>query len=546
MAMMVTGVLAAAGCSGGGSDDAEGADAALSSGRSVGAMATFAADTQFTATQPMDLSILWTDWPELPVKDSWRLLDEIKKRTNVTLKLTHMPLSDAAQKRGLLISAGDAPTLIPLIYTGDETPLVSSGAVLPISDYVRYMPNFQKYTKQWNLEKMVDNLKKDDGKYYMVPGLQEVSVPAFTLIIRKDIFDQVGAPVPQNWDQLRDALRLIKSKYPDSKPLADGFAGSSMLNYASHAWGTRAGWGFGDGMILNKSTGKLEYAGVSDDYKSMVEFFHGLVKEGLLDTESFVASSNDSAGMTVKEKMAKSKVFAASGSNATVAEFATVLDETVGAGKYKLLEIAPPGGVAGQVVEPRNFWNGFLLNSKVKDSPNFLATLQFLDWLYYNPDAREMLRWGIKDETYTKSSDGKIKLNSKYSLDAFGINPDGAIDLQKDLGFATPVLADSTESRALKESYNSPDFVEYINSVLSTRTPRDPYPNTPLDESELEQSSLLATPLKDTVDTNTLKFILGQRDLSEWDKYVAEIKGRNLQAYVEQMNGALQRAQAKS
>src|SRR5699024_5412470 len=83
------------------------------------------------------------------------------------------------------------------------------------------------------------------------PGLHEVSVPAFSLVVRKDVFEEVAGAVPNSWEELHEGLRMIKEEYPDATPLADGFEAQSMLNYASHAFGTKAGWGFGDGMIDN-------------------------------------------------------------------------------------------------------------------------------------------------------------------------------------------------------------------------------------------------------------------------------------------------------
>ncbi|WP_211116760.1 extracellular solute-binding protein [Glycomyces buryatensis] len=507
---------------------------------SKGAMDDFAADSQFKATEPFSLSLLWTEWPELPITDSWQFFTEIEKRTNVKLETTIIPFSDAVEKRSLLISAGDAPMVIPIIYTGDENSFVSSGAILPISDYVEHMPHFQKYVEEWDLGDMIDNLKQADGKYYMLPGLQEVSVPVFTLIIRKDVFETVGGGIPETWDEMREALVKIKAEYPDSYPLADGFEAMSMLNYAAHAFGAQAGWGFGTGM-MDDGSGKLQYTAVSAEYKEMVEFFRGLVADGLVDTDSLTAADDGSGGGSVTEKFANELVFAASGSNGTASDFAVALNETVGEGNYEVLQIAPPGGPAGMVCEPRNFWNGFMLNSEITESENFLATLQFLDWIYYNPEARELLRWGVLDETYTKDADGKITLNPEFRLDAFNINPDGETDIQKDLGWSNSVFADSTESRALKESYNTPTFVEYIDSVLATRTPRDPNPPAPLDELELEQAALLSTPIKDTVDTNTLRFIMGERDIAEWDDYVAELESQGLADYISLINGARDR-----
>lgn len=534
MSVAASTALALAACS----DDGDG-EVDLEA-QSKGAMDDYTADSQFTATEAFTLSLLWTEWPDLPILDSWQFFTEIEKRTKVKLEVTTIPFSDAVEKRSLLISAGDAPTVIPLIYTGDEDSFVSSGAILPISDYVEHMPHFQKYVEEWDLQEMIDNLKQADGKYYMLPGLQEVSVPVFTLVIRKDVFETVGGGIPETWDEMRECLVKIKAEYPDSKPLADGFEAASMLNYAAHAFGAQAGWGFGDGM-MDDGSGKLQYTAVSEGYKQMVEYFRGLVEDGLLDTESLTAANDGGGGGSVAEKFANELVFAASGSSGTAIEFAQALNETVGEGNYEVLQIAPPGGPAGQVCEPRNFWNGFMLNSEVADSEHFLATLQFLDWIYYNPEARELLRWGILDETYTKDASGKITLKPEYSLNAYNINPGAPTDIQADLGWSNSVFADSTESRALKESYNTATFVEYIDSVLATRTPREPNPPAPLDEMELEQASLLATPIKDTVDTNTLRFIMGERGIAEWDDYVAELEAQGLQQYVDLINTARDR-----
>ncbi|GAA1989956.1 extracellular solute-binding protein [Isoptericola halotolerans] len=540
-AAMTSAALVLAACSsgstggdGGGDRDGDGDTVALECAQDS------EADAQFTAAEATSLGILWTDWPDYPIKDSWQIFDEIENRTNVRLETTNIPFSDAEEKRGLLISAGDAPPLVPLIYTGDEQQYAASGAVLPLSDYAEYMPNFQKYVEEWELGEMVENLRQADGKYYMTPGLQEVSVPVFTLLIRKDVFDEVGAPVPDTWDELREGLRLIKEAYPDSRPLADGFEGQSMLNYAAHAFGTVAGWGFGNGMFYDEQTDAFEYAPTTEGYKNMVEYFHGLVEDGLLDTESFT-EQNDGMG-TVQEKFANEVVFAASGAAGTVQEFGSALKAAQPDAEFEIVQLPPPGGDAGAVVEPRNFWNGFMITSEAADDPDLCTYIQFADWLYYNQDAREMLQWGIEGETYTKDADGTITLNPEYKYESYNINTDeGSIDIKADLGWANDVLAGSTESRSLKESYNPEQFVDYLDVVTSTRTPREPFPPAPLTEDELERASLMATPLKDTVDTATLQFILGQRDMSEWDDFVTQLDGQGLPAYVELINEAKDR-----
>ncbi|HEX7353081.1 extracellular solute-binding protein [Brachybacterium sp.] len=527
------GSIALASC--GGSADTE-VDTAS---QNVGAMETFEADQQFTATEPLTVTMLWTDWPEQPVTESWQVFDHIKELTGVQLELTHVPFSDNVEKRSLLISAGDAPTLIPLIYRGDETPFVSSGAILPMSDYIEHMPNFRKYVEEWDLGELVENLKQADGKYYMLPGLQEVWVPSFSLIIRKDVWEKAGLGVPGTWEEVHEGLKAIKEEHPDSLPLADGFEGQSLINYGGYAFNTRAGWGFGDGMVGGHDGEALRYAATTDEYRSMIEYYRTLVSEGLLDPETLTAANDGSGAGGVAEKFAKETCFAASGSSGTLIEFAQALDETVGKGNYELQLIPPPAGPGGNIMGPRNFWHGFMLNSEIAESENFLAILQFLDWLYYAPQAREMLRWGIEGETYTAEGD-TFTLAKDHSLDAFDLNVGAETDIQKDLGFST-FMAEATESRILKQSYNSAEYTEYIDGVLENLESMPPWAPAPLEEAELEQASLMATPLKDAVDTATLQFILGQRDLDEWEAFLAELEASGLQSYIDLVNGARDR-----
>ena len=402
------------------------------------------------------------------------------------------------------------------------------------------MPNFRKYVEEWDLGEMVDNLRQADGKYYMCPACRRSRSPTFTLLIRKDIFERSAPASPRPGTSCATALVKIKAKYPDSKPARRRLRGrvDAQLRRARVRHGRRLG--LRQRHVLDEGNGKFVYAATTDGYKDMVEYFHGLVEDGLLDTESFTAA-NDGSG-TVTEKFAAGQVFAASGANGTVNEFSTALDATVGKGNYEVVQIAPPGGEAGQVVEPRNFWNGFMLKAEAKNHPNFIAMLQFLDWLYYSPEARDLLRWGVEGETYTKDADGKYHAEAGVlaSTPSASTRARRRTSSRTSAGRTTCSPARPSPARSRSRT-TRPQYVEYIDSVLSTRTPRDPYPPAPLDEAELEQASLLATPLKDTVDTNTLRFILGERDLSEWDAYVGELESQDLQGYLDLINSAHER-----
>lgn len=113
LAMTMSAVLGA--CS---SDAGTGPD--ISDVGTKSAMESYNAGDTFKATEPFNLSILYSDQPTYPYKKDWLLFKKITEMTGVTLEPTIVPMSDYPQKRSLLISSGDAPLVIPKTYPGKK------------------------------------------------------------------------------------------------------------------------------------------------------------------------------------------------------------------------------------------------------------------------------------------------------------------------------------------------------------------------------------------------------------------------------------------
>ncbi|MFG1815363.1 extracellular solute-binding protein [Kribbella sp. NPDC049174] len=275
--------VGATGCDGSGSAGEAGDLAEVSKG----AMTDFTAGQQFTATEDLTFSTFFPEWPEVPYRKDWMVWKEITKRTRVKLEARVVPLSDYISKRSLQISAGDAPLLIPLTYVGEESSLTSSGAILPVSDYVHLMPNFRARVEEYGLQADLDRMRQEDGRYYLLPGMFQDRNPDFSLTIRADRFEQAGIAVPQTWDEVRTALRGLKDKNPGMYPFSDNYQGNSTLNFAAVSFGTRAGWGFGNGMVFDPATDSFVYGPATSQHKDLVTFFHSLIADGLMDPESY-------------------------------------------------------------------------------------------------------------------------------------------------------------------------------------------------------------------------------------------------------------------
>ncbi|MET7876255.1 extracellular solute-binding protein [Micromonospora profundi] len=502
----------------------------------AGAMANYGVGDQFKATEALSFSTLYNNHTFYPLKEDWLFWSELTKRTNVKIDPVAVPLSDYEQKRSLLIGAGDAPLIIPKTYHPQEDAFVSSGAILPVSDYLDLMPNLKDKIAKWNLKPEIDNLRQSDGKFYLLPGLHEKPTQDYTVLVRTDIMQELNLPVPKTWDDLYSVLKAMKAKYPNVYPYSDLFSKptptGALLNILSASFGTRAGWDY-QHATWDPAAKKFIYTGGSEQYKQMLTYLHKLVDEGLLDPESFTQTDDQA-----RQKLANGKSFVVTGNAQTLVnnhrpDLAKTLPNA------KMAKIPLPVGPAGEINPFSRLENGIMISTKARESKNFVAMMQFIDWLWYSDAGLEFARWGIEGTTFTKDASGKRTLDP--GVDFLGLNPKAPKHLQKDFGFQNGVFAYGG-SPDLVRGFFSPEELEF-QKVMDARTPREVAPPAPLTDEEREQVSLWETPLKDFVSQNTLKFALGQRPLSEWDAYVAELKAKNADQYIDTVNKAYERFQ---
>ncbi|EFL35579.1 ABC transporter substrate-binding protein [Streptomyces viridochromogenes DSM 40736] len=534
-------ILAAAGfvglatLTGCGSGD-EGGDGKDLSKKQDGAMKDYRAGQQFKAAKPLSFSVLHNNNPVYPMKNDWLFWKELTKRTGVTLKPVDVPLADYEKKRSVLIGAGDAPFLIPKTYHPSEVAFVSSGAVLPVSDYVELMPNFRDKVRKWKLEPELDSIRQSDGKYYLLPGLHEKAKAGYSLSFRTDVLDKHGLTLPTSWDEVYDVLKALKEEYPGKYPLTDRwstntpFPCGALFSYLGQAFGVRAGWSY-DNISFDHKAQKYVFTGAQDAYRQMVEYLRKLVADKLMDPESF-SQTDDQA---VQKLLAEKSYAMSANPQVLVQEYRYNLEKQVEGATIEMVPV--PLGPAGPVVlGGSRLENGVMVSSKALKSDSFVAMMQFVDWLWYSDEGQKLSRWGVEGVTYTRSA-GQYRLKPGISL--MGSDPDAPKDMQKDFGFYNGVFAYGG-SWELVSSMFSPDEKRFQDAMAQRRQlPIDPA--HPLQSFEQEQATLWDTPLKDTVIQNTLQFVLGKRPLSQWNAYLAELKAKNMQQLVDLHNKAYER-----
>jgi len=532
-------VLTACSSTGGETTEAEeGGGVTIDAEHSVGAMEEFEAGTSFKATEPVDLSLMYRDHPNYPVKEDWSFFQSLEADRNVTFTRTDVPLADWDNKKSLLIGAGDASELIPVTYPGQEVQFVSGGAILPVSDYVEYMPNFQQKVEDWGLQEELDTRRQADGKYYLLPGLREIPDVQYSVVVREDLFEKAGITEdPQTWDEFADQLEQVRAANPElSYGMTDRWTDTTplgaSLQYMAPNFGTSGGWGYSN-TWWDPESGEFEFTGTTDGYKDLVTYVAGLVADGSLDPE---ITQNDDQAI---QKLLSGKVAAISGNTQEISAYRQKLADA-GEADVPLRMIVLPDGPFGGWLAGSRLSSGLMISSDAAEQPHFKALLQFVDWLYYSDEGIEFAQWGIEGETYTKDGSGVRALQADVGWNA--LNPDAPKKLNADFGYSNGAfLLANGSSKDLLQSVMSDEIKEWTDAVLAKKETLPVTPSAGLDELELEQTSLLDTQLKDAVMAATAAFVTGQRPLSEWDAYVAELDGLGATQLVDTYNAALAR-----
>lgn len=495
------------------------------------AMEDFKVGDTFHSDEPLSFSFLYRDHPNYPIDEDWEFYQMLEEKTNVTFDNVIAPLSDFDERRSVMIAAGDAPEIISNTYPGDESQFVGSGAILPISDYVHLMPYLSDRIEKWDLEEDFDNLRQEDGKYYMLPGIEENVRHDYTLMINRTVFDEYGIEDPESWDELRDALVILRDE-TGNVPFNDQWQGDALLNYAAASFDTVAGWGFGGGVIFDDEANEFKYAPMEDGYREMVEYFAGLVDDGLMDPESFTQDDE-----IAQNSFNNANSYVISSNSQTVVQQRDSMNEIHGEDKYEIGKIVSPEGPAGPYVGGDHWVAGIMFNSNVKDNDDFLAMLQFVDWLYYSDEGNELAWWGEEGNTFEKTDDVPGGYRPLDPIEYLGLNPTGTKNLQEDYGFRNGIIATGGKDELLR-SVMDQEEIDFQDDTNAIREVVDPDPVYPLTESEQEELSLIGTPLQDTTETYTLRFITGQYELDRWDEFMDDLENQNVEQYLDTINNA--------
>lgn len=462
-----------------------------------------------------------------PIMDLW--YDMMEDHLGVELDITwnEYPRSEQEDRQSLYMAAGDYDDIISIQDRDLVNEAGEAGLLVNLAENRSWIPNYQVWLdeKENNLNAVTAG---DGGVYafaygnlYNYPGTQ------WAFMARFDIFKEHGLEPPSSLDELYEVARELKEIYPDSYPLGTAptarWGNLQKIMMVLHRMDLDMYW--------NGDEWRMAPVQDADRYREVLAYLNKLYEEELLEPE-FFTQSND-----------------LSNQRAITGRYFMIANTFIGR-QYSIYNASPeyPDNEWGLIRHPINIFEevphkmgtapsgrvfadgGEIAVSADTEYPELLTKLVDKQ---YSDEWIELSSWGIEGETYqvvdgrnrflpilSEAEDAGV-VRDRYAMTPGGRRPGiqmGPIDKEAEFSVnpENNVYADGEYF-----SYNGYLFyAEY--SDPDTTPPVAPEISWSAEEREFIAANL--TPIQTSLDENSIRFIVGDRSLDEYDDFVAELE----------------------
>jgi len=446
--------------------------------------------------------------PSWPYEEDWKVWEYIREGIGGTINVNAVPSTDFGTKFPLIMASKED---MPDVFGFQGKPVgfadyAEQGAFVALDDYEEFLPDYNAFwdglpeKDQW----MRNTRKAQDGKVYYAPiyGMER-STNVRSWLYRKDIFDKHGLKTPETLDDLYNVSKQLKELYPTAYPFCLR-SGLQNFNVIGSSWKPN----FHYGAYYDFENEKWSYgAAESETMLEMIEFFKKMVDEQLVPADFFTINT-----ATWQELVTTDRGFIMPEYQVRIDFFNNIARAQNP--EYTIAAMKPPKSTNGIGVALVNKFNndptGFAVTN-TGDEGAIANAMRYVNW-FYSDEGAEMVSWGKEGETY-EVVDGK----KKFIGEGEGENVNTLYGF-KTIGTYLRVDPDMIDASISEEQAATTDFM-----LENTYPNLDP---TLYMELSAEDSAIVAdyeTSLKTVVEENLMKFVIGQRPISEWDAFQAEI-----------------------
>ncbi len=466
------------------------------------------------------------------------VLQELQKRTGITLDITSTAITGAADAVSLQVASGDYPEIwsgFGSYYTGGISEAIEQEIILDLAEYKENFPSFFEILDNYPI--YGKNAYTDDGNVGVLNGIWTNPVVDVGLAVRQDYLDELGLDVPTTLDDFYEALTAMKDKYDAYYYMNQD--SSDPVNSFAQCFGVvgNAGSSSTYAYYMAKNGEEVVFSPLEDGFKDYLDtmakwYSEGLIYSDFLSAPDAIPDSdlllNGDIGVTYYN----------------AASYTTLMSQVEAGSSFKLTPVEPPVNV--ETGEPGHLGRlvdyvspkGYSLSTALEPgSEKFEAVCSMLDYLYTN-EGSELMNYGMEDVTFTYDADG-----NHVWTDLMVNNPDGLAYswcISRYTFGAGSFRIDSSRTLA---NYGDEEMhlIEVWNDGESDT--RDVLPSSGLSLTSDEAAAYSAgfSDIRTHVQQNILAFITGTRSIDEYDTFVEELESMNVDECTQILQDALDR-----
>ncbi len=461
-----------------------------------------------------------------------KIMQDLYEATNVYVNWENVSESVYSQQKNLIFgNAADRPDAIyhAGMSAGEIIKYAQRNVLLPISDYLEYMPNFSKILEERPDIKSL--LTSEDGKIYSLPRVEEmgllqnpnllflnknwaraaIDAGAVTGITAADLVDGLTLTADQMEDMLiyfRDNDMNGNGKTDDERPMS--FVYNNWQGNQCDLYGM---FGLNDNLEHRVVVdGKITYTGLDDRFQEATNFIANWVTQNLIDPVSFEQSQDN---------------FLANGKGLeTYGAFYWWESETVVSNPENYITCAPLVGPNGdQTVCVSN--NPEVGTGEViifNGVPNVEVLLAYFD-RYYDPVISAQINYGPIGIVYEEELDADGMLVNKPLPD--GKTTDELRLQNAPLGII--YLSDYAWENVVNMEPRAKLRLERLDAYATPYVPEGvkPTPNLQFTLAELNTLSSYESSMNDYIRTNLIKWLMkGGVNDEQWAAFIKDLNNK--------------------
>lgn len=462
-----------------------------------------------------------------------KIMQDLFASTNVNVYWENVSESVYSQQKNLIFgNADDRPDAIyhAGMSAGEIIKYAKRNVLVPISDYLEYMPNFAKLLEERpDIKNQLINV--EDGKIYSLPRIEEMGLlqnPNLLFLNKKWAQQAIeaGAVDGLTVGDLKDGINITSAQmeqmltyFRDNDMNGNGDAADERpLSFVYNNWqGNQCDlygmFGLNDNLEHRVIVdGVVTYTVQDERFKEATNFLANWITEGLIDKVSFEQSQDN---------------FLANGKGLeTYGAFYWWESETVVSNPENYIVCNPLIGPNGdQTVCVSN--NPEVSTGEVvvfSDCANVEVLLAYFD-RYYDPEISAQINYGPIGIVYEEEKDANGMLVQKELPE--GVTTDELRLQNAPLGII--YLSDYAWNNVVNMEPRAQLRLERLEMVATPFVPEgvEPCPNLQFTLDELNTLSNYETNLNDYIRTNLISWLLkgGVTD-AQWETFQNELNGK--------------------